>query len=172
MMKIVNYALVCTTTALGCGSSAPPVMAPAPSPPMAAAPAPAPPPEASSTTTGVYLDPTIASACGIEQPKAFFEFDSARLEAGAGLDSVATCFSSGPLKGKSMEIVGRADPRGGDEYNKQLGRSRAESVSAYLSSKGLGNEMMTVRSTGEEKAAGTDENGWAYDRRVDVRLAK
>ena len=161
---------------VACGSDQHPAQSPASSPPspfVATAPVPA-ATTASLTTTGVYLDPTIASACGIPQPKMFFPFDSAEVKNSdsATVDKLSQCLMSGPLKGKSLEIIGRTDPRGGDDYNKQLGKTRADSVSEVLSSHGISQAMLRTRSTGEEKATGTDENGWAYDRRVDIRLAK
>lgn len=152
----------------------------APTPPVTR---PAPPAEAPAqpqavvrhvTVTGVWLDPTIANACGIQPPKAFFEYDSAGVQQAdqETLTAVAQCLSSGPLKGQALKVVGHADPRGLDEYNQQLGKSRADSVAEYLTTKGIERAKVNVDSRGEQMATGTDERGWAYDRRVDIRLAK
>jgi peptidoglycan-associated lipoprotein len=178
-MKRSLFSLASVVCLAACSPHKPPPPA-LPAPPPAATvtpPPPAPPPPApSTTTTGVYLDPTIASACGIPQPKMFFTFDSAAVKRAdadsATVDTLSQCLTGGALKGKSLEIVGRTDPRGTDDYNQKLGKSRAESVAEVLTAHGVGQGMIKTRSTGEEKATGNDENGWAFDRRVDIRLAK
>jgi peptidoglycan-associated lipoprotein len=124
----------------------------------------------SFSVTGVNIDPSLLSACGIPSANAFFELDSAQVKADDQntLHLVGQCLSSGALQGKRIEIVGHTDPRGTDEYNYQLGKSRAQSVSEYLS--GHGN--ISVTSYGESMSSATDERGWSYERRVDIRLAK
>lgn len=177
MPRSIGFTLSLVTVAFlaACSSDKPAPLAPPPPPsaPVVAAPAaaPAPPPV---TSTGVYLDPTIASACGIPQPKMYFSFDSAEVKTSdsATVDQLSACLMTGPLKGKTLDIVGRTDPRGNDEHNRKLGQSRADSVAAVLSSRGLGEGMSKTSSTGEEQATGSDETGWANDRRVDIRLAK
>jgi len=137
-------------------------------------PAPASQPAESSTLSEVNIDASIMSACGISQPKAFFQYDSAAVKPGDTdtLDQVAACFSTGPLQGRSAVIVGRADPRGTEEYNKELGFSRAASVASYLAGRGMGSGQMNLVSRGEEGAHGNGPEGWARDRRVDIRLKK
>jgi peptidoglycan-associated lipoprotein len=184
---VARTALFATALSLsalvGCSKPAAPVgpgPAPYTPPPMAAYDLPkkeAPVAEApKKNTTGVFLDATIAKACGIAQPKSYFEFDSAKLEhtpqETTEFANVADCFRTGPLKGKSLEVVGRADPRGSEEYNQELGKSRADSVSDALQERGLAKDKITTRSTGEDMAKGVDESGWAKDRRVDIMLKK
>jgi peptidoglycan-associated lipoprotein len=120
----------------------------------------------------VAIDDAILRACHIDADKAFFPFDSARLESGAAspIGAVATCFTRGPLKGRSLKLVGRADPRGDDEYNMLLGQSRADSVGVVLSRDGLERSRMSSTSRGDLDAKGHDENGWSKDRRVDILL--
>jgi OmpA-OmpF porin, OOP family len=48
------------------------------------------------------------------------------------LDTVAKALQSDQLAGFSFRIEGHADPRGGDEWNRQLSQRRAEAVVAYL----------------------------------------
>lgn len=48
------------------------------------------------------------------------------------LDTVAKALQSDQLAGFSFRIEGHADPRGGDEWNRQLSQKRAEAVVAYL----------------------------------------
>ncbi len=126
----------------------------------------------SMTTTGIYLETAVATACNVPQPKVFFKYDSAHVENtdASSVDQLVQCLTTGALKGKAIDIVGRTDPRGSDEYNKQLGKSRAEAVASLLIERGIDSNMVHTRSSGEERAKGNDENGWAYDRRVDVRL--
>jgi peptidoglycan-associated lipoprotein len=128
----------------------------------------------SSPTAGaVRISEEIATACGISQPESYFAFDSAKLlqEDLAVLDKVAACFASGPLRGRGMKLVGRADPRGGEEYNMTLGQSRADSVGTYLERRGVARSQLETTSRGAMDAVGTDEPSWARDRRVDVLLA-
>lgn len=138
----------------------------------AAQPADVPSTTRSMTMSGVYIDPELARACNMAAPKAFFEFDSAAVEGAdnSGLTALATCVSSGPLKGRTLELIGHADPRGTDAYNKELGKSRADSVMEFLGAEGLASDRMTTRSEGEQGADATDSDGWPYDRRVDIRL--
>src|SRR5690242_10013284 len=73
----------------------------------------------------VQVSDDIRKACNIEDDDKtpMFDFDSADiLEADRQvLAQVARCLTSGPLKGRSIELVGRADPRGETEYNMVLG---------------------------------------------------
>lgn len=116
----------------------------------------------------------VRKACNLpndEQKAPKFNYDEAQLRPrGEGiLDGVARCLTEGAMKGESITIVGHADPRGTEEYNRQLGRRRAESARDYLTAHGLGSERIRVESLGESSASGTDEAGWATDRRIEVR---
>jgi peptidoglycan-associated lipoprotein len=102
-----------------------------------------------------------------------FDYDKEELhpEDRAVLDQLATCLMTGALKGKSVALTGRADPRGTEEYNLGLGSRRAASVSTYLVRLGVGEPQLGVTTRGSLDASGTDEAGWAKDRRVDITLA-
>jgi peptidoglycan-associated lipoprotein len=129
--------------------------------------------KATDDTSGtVEISEEIRNACGIAKKDAHFAFDSARIDANAGkvLGDVAKCLDSGPLAGRALNLVGRADPRGDSEYNMVLGGHRASAVSSALESHGLAASQITSSSRGEMDAMGTDETTWAADRRVDVRL--
>jgi peptidoglycan-associated lipoprotein len=63
-------------------------------------------------------------------------------------------------------LVGRADPRGTTEYNLALGERRARAVQRFLGALGVSLDRLAVSSEGSEGATGTDESGWAEDRRV------
>ena len=160
----------------GCGSDPqPPPKAPEPAPAPAADPGPpADPTPVPETQSQLNISDEILRACGIKAPEAFFDFDSSAVRSAAHdvLKKVAECFTSGPLKGRQMRLVGHADPRGTEEYNLTLGNSRADSVKDYMVKQGLPSSQATTTSRGEMEASGTDEAGYARDRRVDVRLAK
>jgi peptidoglycan-associated lipoprotein len=115
----------------------------------------------------------IRRACGISDEDAYFDFDSANIrpQDRRVLSQLARCFTSGPLAGRKMGLVGHADPRGEDEYNMLLGERRATSVKGAISAEGLAPDKINTSSRGEMDATGTDEATWARDRRVDVVLA-
>lgn len=178
-------ALVClglaAPFAAGCGPDAEPApktaaQARPSAAPAATAPAPASSAKAdvtSPTSGSIHIDDKITKACG-DIPAAHFAFDSTAIsgDAMAALDALARCFVSGPLKGRSMRLTGHADPRGETEYNIALGQKRAGSVADYLFTKGLDKMRAQTLSKGAFEATGTDEAGWARDRKVDVQLVE
>ena len=127
---------------------------------------------ASPSSGSVHIDERIRRACG-DLPEAHFAFDSSKVDpyARAALDALARCFSEGPLKGHGMRLIGHADPRGEVEYNLALGHRRAGSVAEYLAERGVPRPRLSSSSRGDFDATGTDEGGWARDRKVDVVLA-
>jgi len=163
--------------ALACSSSpTPPPSVPAE--PVAAAPipsAPAPAPAAPAADTGeVEISRDILAACGMSEARAKFAYDSARVDQGEQpvLNDLAQCFTKGKLSGRSMRLVGHADPRGDAEYNFVLGGKRADSVKLYLTTRGVGEQQAETTSRGELEATGSDDAGWSQDRRVQVFLAE
>lgn len=103
-------------------------------------------------STNVALSGDILAACKIEfantehAPK--FEFDSA---------------------GRSLELIGRADPRGTEQYDLALGEHRAHEVTDFLHQHGVASRIRET-SRGALDATGRDEDGWRQDRRVDLIL--
>jgi peptidoglycan-associated lipoprotein len=87
------------------------------------------------------------------------------------LNKLVACFTTGKLGGRTMRLVGHADPRGEAEYNMVLGGKRADNVKVYLAAQGLPDRQAETTSRGEMDATGTDEPSWSEDRRVDVILA-
>jgi peptidoglycan-associated lipoprotein len=130
-------------------------------------------------TVGLSVSNAIARACGIAaradgtNVAPSFEYDSAALaeEDRTLLAQVARCLTEGALRGHHVKLVGRADQRGEPEYNMTLGGSRADTVHRYMVDLGVGRERMLGTSRGEMDATGTNEAGYAHDRRVDVELA-
>jgi peptidoglycan-associated lipoprotein len=123
----------------------------------------------------VALSADLKKLCGIEDRQAAprFDFDSALLSEGdrGELAQLAKCMTTGPLTGKNVELVGRADPRGEAEYNMTLGETRASAVQSYLAQLGVAAGRIVTTSRGALDAEGHDEASWATDRRVDLRLA-
>ena len=179
-MKTATLALIIAAAALGgCGSTKPKAK----------------PPEVAKTTKAIPADnkqleqvakneqvsPNLSLSgdlvklCGITPAataNASFDYDKEELtpEDRTVLDQLATCMTKGPLKGKAVSLVGRADPRGTEEYNLSLGSRRSASVSTYLTRLGVTEPQLAVTTRGALEATGTDEAGWQKDRRVDVLL--
>jgi peptidoglycan-associated lipoprotein len=103
-----------------------------------------------------------------------FELDTAEVapQEKDVLEKLASCLTTGPLKGKSVQLIGRADARGEVQYNMALGARRAKSVAAYLGKLGVEEVRLKQTSRGELDATGTTEDGWAKDRRVDIKLSQ
>jgi len=125
------------------------------------------------TSGSIEIDDEIIKLCG-NIPVAHFAFDSSSITGSAAqaLDPLAVCFTTGPAKGRKMVLTGHTDPRGETEYNFALGQRRAGSVSDYLASKGMQKTQLEPTSKGELEANGTDEDGWAKDRKVKISLGK
>jgi len=69
-----------------------------------------------------------------------------------------------------LRIEGHADERGSDNYNKQLGMKRAESVKQALTQRGVAPKQLKLLSLGKSrpKVKGHDEASWAENRRADL----
>ncbi|MCX7141350.1 MAG: OmpA family protein [Proteobacteria bacterium] len=138
--------------------AAPPAPAAAPKPP---APAPAP----AATPKPVSEKVTMAA-------DAHFDFDKAALKAEgkAKLDELV-----GKLKGVNLEVIiaiGHTDSVGSVAYNKKLSLRRADTVKAYLVSKGI--EANRVYTEGKGKSQPIADNktaaGRAKNRRVEIEV--
>jgi hypothetical protein len=107
-----------------------------------------------------------------EQGAPRFDFDKAALHAQGQnvLDDLARCLSAGPLKGEVVTIIGRADSRGTEAHNEELGATRATAARNYLAQRGVAADRLKVMSRGEQGARGDDEAGHALDRRIDIEL--
>jgi peptidoglycan-associated lipoprotein len=171
MKASVLITLPVLTLLAACGSNQPPPAAPQAKRYMPAAP-PMPSDSKSPKAGVVHIAEDIRKACGISDADAHFAFDSATLGQTERpvLTQLATCFVSGPLRGREMRLVGHADPRGPDDYNMVLGGSRADTVKAFLTMKGVPSSRIGTTSRGEMEARGTDEASWSQDRRVDVLM--
>ena len=146
------------TAAPGCGPApeAPKAVVAPPAP--KAAPAPAPQTPAASKVTYAA--------------DAFFDFDKATLKpAGkAKLDDLV-----GKVKGINLEViiaVGHTDSVGSDAYNQKLSVKRAESVKAYLVSKGIEKNRIYTEGKGEKQPVADNKTteGRAKNRRVEIEV--
>ena len=101
-----------------------------------------------------------------------FEFDSAEIlpQARAQLDAVAQGIKMLP-EAHRVWIEGHTDARGGDEYNLQLSRKRAEAVKQYLvSAHGLTAQRLYTVGFGEGRPLNGDATA-SENRRVQFRGA-
>ncbi len=103
---------------------------------------------------------------------AFFDFDKAVVKpAGkAKLDDLL-----GKIKGLNLEVIiaiGHTDSVGSDAYNQKLSVRRAESVKAYLVSKGVEKNRIYTEGKGEKApiADNKTEQGRAKNRRVEIEV--
>ncbi|HEX8391244.1 MAG TPA: OmpA family protein [Longimicrobium sp.] len=85
------------------------------------------------------------------------------------LDSVAMAIRNTP--GSSWQVEGHTDNVGADAANLSLSRARAESVVAYLVSRGIPAGMLTAEGFGETRPVTTNGtvDGRAQNRRVQMR---
>jgi peptidoglycan-associated lipoprotein len=166
--------------ALGCGGETKPPTVPESPRPQAqttsTSVARPPAPTATQATSGVSVSGEILAACRIvvgdvdKSPEFDFDASELRQDDRTVLAKVATCVTTGPLRGRSLRLTGRADVRGEEEYNMNLGAARAASVGSYLEQSGVPAGQLDETSRGELDATGTDEAGFQRDRRVDVDL--
>ena len=149
------------TAAPGCGPApVAPKAVEAPPAPKAAAPAPAPAPQAPAASKVTYA------------ADAFFDFDKATLKpAGkAKLDDLVD-----KVKGINLEViiaVGHTDNVGTDVYNQKLSVKRAESVKAYLVSKGIEKNRIYTEGKGLKQPVADNKTSEGRDknRRVEIEV--
>lgn len=174
LKALVLFNAVAVMAACASDPPPPPEAPPTPPPPAPVVQQPAanPKPEDNPQRSNINISDEIKKACGISDAEAHFAFDSAMIrdQDRVVLKKLADCFATGPLKGRAMRLVGHADPRGDDEYNRVLGQRRADNVKSAVNSAGLEASRMQTTSRGEDDATGSDEAGWAKDRRVDIVL--
>ena len=100
--------------------------------------------------------------------RVFFESDQTDLspQANATLDKQAQWLQT--YNRYSFTIEGHADERGTREYNIALGARRAQSVRAYLASRGIDPSRMRTISYGKERpvAVCNDISCWSQNRRA------
>jgi OOP family OmpA-OmpF porin len=176
MINKVWMLLVALAFAAGCATE-PSQPEPKPAPPPA--PKPAPPPEPKPAPKVEAPKPTPVP----EKPKpvaekvtfaadVFFDFDKSVIkpEGKSKLDDL-----SSKLKGINLEVViaiGHADSIGSDAYNQRLSVRRAESVKAYLVSRGVESNRVYTEGKGEKQPVADNKSreGRAKNRRVEIEV--
>ncbi len=120
------------------------------------------------TLYGVFVGDALVRSCS--GPAPFFEFDSTDPKKDQPtMQMLANCMIDGPLKGKTIKLVGHTDPRGSESYNDKLGLERAGRVKQYLVTHGVNDNRVQVASVGEDDAREAPEK-WKKDRRVEIQL--
>jgi OOP family OmpA-OmpF porin len=179
MINKVWMLLVALALAAGCATEPPkPEAQPAPPPAPVPAPKPPPPPEPKPRAP----EPEKPKPAP-EKPKpvaekvtfaadVLFDFDKAVIkpEGKSKLDDI-----SNKAKGVNLEVViaiGHADSIGSDAYNQRLSVRRAESVKAYLVSKGIEANRVYTEGKGEKQPVAENKtaDGRAKNRRVEIEV--
>ncbi len=118
----------------------------------------------------MYVTDGVRSVCA--GPAPFFRLDSSdTVKADPTLQTLASCMSTGALKGRAIRLIGRTDPRGTEEYNEKLGLERAESVKRYLVKNGVAADRVQTSSMGKDDASPAPAD-WPSDRRVQIELVE
>lgn len=103
-----------------------------------------------------------------------FRTDSAELPVGAdgGLEALALLIAAVP--GLEVQLDGYADPRGADQHNLALSAARAAAIRDRLVAAGIPADRIRLSAHGaiESGDANPDPDGWALQRRVEIRLER
>jgi OmpA-OmpF porin, OOP family len=106
------------------------------------------------------------------QADTLYDFDKATLkpEGKATLDKIAKDLSK--IKLEVIIAVGNTDSVGSDAYNMALGQRRAQSVKAYLVSKGVDGSRVYTESKGKSNpvASNATAEGRSKNRRTDIEV--
>jgi outer membrane protein OmpA-like peptidoglycan-associated protein len=86
------------------------------------------------------------------------------------LDQVAQTLATYPST--LIDVYGHTDPSGGDRINVPLSQNRAQSVAAYLNSRGVAPERIATQGFASSRpvADNSTEAGRAQNRRVEIRV--
>jgi peptidoglycan-associated lipoprotein len=104
----------------------------------------------------------------------YFDFDKAEIRA----DSLSVVAAHAAYLAKNpaqkVRLEGHADERGSREYNIGLGERRGQTVRRALLLQGVAELQLSTVSYGEERpaAAGSDEQAYALNRRVEIVYVK
>lgn len=88
------------------------------------------------------------------------------------LDEMAAALQK--VRGKKVEVIGHTDNVGLRDSNLALSQARAEAVRAYLSGKGIDQQMVLVSGQGPDRpvADNASAEGRARNRRIEFRVAR
>jgi OmpA-OmpF porin, OOP family len=171
MTKKLFMLLVGLAIAAGCATE-PEKPAAQPAPPPAPKPAPPPAPKPRAPEPAPAAKPKPVAEKVTFAADVLFDFDKSVIkpEGKSKLDDI-----SGKTKGVNLEVViaiGHADSVGSDAYNQRLSVRRAESVKAYLVSKGVEANRVYTEGKGEKQpvADNKTKEGRAKNRRVEIEV--
>lgn len=177
MTKKVWLFFIALALAAGCATEpekpapqpAPPP--PKPAPPPEPKPAPPPPPAPEKPKPPPEKPKPVAEKITFAAD-VLFDFDKAvvKPEGKSKLDDI-----SNKVRGINLEVViaiGHADWIGTDQYNQRLSVRRAESVKAYLVSKGIEGNRVYTEGKGEKQPVADNKTreGRAKNRRVEIEV--
>src|SRR5882762_5413682 len=173
MTKKAWLLLVALAFAAGCATQEAPKPAPAPEPKPAPAPAPAPAPQpVQEVKPAEAPKPKPVAEKVTFAADVLFDFDKSvvKPEGKSKLDDL-----SAKVRGVNLEVViaiGHADSIGSDAYNQKLSVRRAESVKAYLVSKGIEPNRIYTEGKGEKQPVADNKTreGRAKNRRVEIEV--
>jgi len=170
MNRKIWLLLVALALAAGCASDAPKPAPEAPKP--APAPAPAPEPVVAPRSEAPKPPPKPVAEKVTFAADVLFDFDKSvvKPEGKSKLDDL-----SGKMRGVNLEVViaiGHADSIGSDAYNQKLSVRRAESVKAYLVTKGIEANRVYTEGKGEKQPVADNRtaDGRAKNRRVEIEV--
>jgi peptidoglycan-associated lipoprotein len=169
--NLISVSILLATLALlaGCSSKKPDVPPPPPAP-------------TTDTSTGVedpnasIGDDALMGPSGELLSKRIVYFDFDRAEIRGDSQSVVAAHAAYLAKNPNQKVrlEGHADERGSREYNIGLGERRGQTVRRALALQGVAETQLSTVSYGEERpaAAGSDEQAYALNRRVEIIYLK
>jgi OOP family OmpA-OmpF porin len=169
----LSAAAVALAVLVGCATTEEPKPAPAPVPaPATPAPAPAPAPAPTPKPEAPKPPPAPVAQKVTLAADVLFDFDKSVIKPDGKnkLDDL-----SQKVRAINLEVViaiGHADWIGSDAYNQKLSVRRAESVKAYLVSKGVEPNRIYTEGKGEKQpvASNATADGRAKNRRVEIEV--
>jgi peptidoglycan-associated lipoprotein len=161
--------LVTLTLFAGCGTKPPP--------------APETPPAQTADTSGVENADALAGDTDammgptgelLSKRIVYFDFDRAEIRADSQSVVAAHAAYLAKNPNQKVRLEGHADERGSREYNIGLGERRGQTVRRALALQGVAETQLSTVSYGEERpaAAGSDEQAYALNRRVEIVYLK
>jgi len=146
-------------------------------------PAPPPPPQQTTSDTsgvgdaGATVDDTATGGPTgelLSKRVVYFDFDRADIRADSQTVVAAHAAYLAKNPAQKVRLEGHADERGSREYNIGLGERRGQAVRRALLLQGVAETQLTTVSYGEERpaAAGSDEQAYALNRRVEIVYLK
>ena len=143
---------------------------------------PPPPPQPTADTSGVDNSGATVDSTESQGPSGellskrivYFDFDSSEIRADSQSVVAAHARYLAGAPAQKVRLEGHADERGSREYNIGLGERRGQAVRRALMLQGVAEVQLSTVSYGEERpaAAGSDEQAYALNRRVEIVYLK